>query len=431
MNLKSVRIPLTMRTWPWLAFLAGLGALALAGWLRRFPAIHDPRLYGQLQLASGILSLTFAASALVRFRGTGLRLPLLLACGFVIVGISLTGSSFVFHGFIEPNSAAALRDPLAWVIARTLLALLFVAALVAEKRLPFARNTGREIVLALVAIVVSTAILASAHNFLPSDFVVFPSGIFPRPGNLIPAALFLVAAFGFKRRLRKTHSAFDTSLYLGVVLNLACALAASQSELRLDPPFALAEICQAAGFTVLVGGAILDNLRLFGEVRQLAVSDSLTALANYRRLIDVMDSEILRSLRSQRPFALILFDLDGLKRINDRYGHLTGSRALCRVASALRLHCRVIDTAARHGGDEFALVLPETDASSAREVARRICDCVATDPEAPQLSISAGTAICPNEGTTIQALFDVADRDLYRAKRHAGPRFSTPQLRQK
>lgn len=430
MNLKKVRIPPTMRTWPWLALLAGFGALAFAGWLRRFPAIHDPQLYGQLQLASGILSLTFAASALVHFRGTGLRLPLLLACGFVIVGISLTGSSFAFHGFNELSSAAALRDPLAWVIARSLLALLFVAALVAEKRLPFARNTGREIAFALVAVVALTAILASAHNFLPRDFVVFPSGIFPRPGNLVPAVLFLVAAFGFKRRLRKPQSAFDLSLYLGAALNLACALAASQSKLRLDPPFALAEICQAAGFTVLVGGAILDNLRLFGEVRQLAVSDPLTGLANYRRLIDVMDSEILRSLRSQRPFALIFFDLDSLKRINDQYGHLTGNRALCRVAAALRLHCRVIDTAARHGGDEFALVLPETDAPAAREVARRICDCVTADSEAPPLSISSGVAVCPNEGTTIQALFDVADRDLYGAKRHAGPRINTPQLRQ-
>ena len=415
------------RKWPLLAIVTGAAALALAGWLRRFPAIHDPQLYSLLQLASGILALTFAASALVRFRGTGLRLPLLLACGFVIVGASLTGSSFVFRGLAEPSSDTALRDPLAWVVARTLLALLFVAALIAEKRLPFARNTGREILLALLSVVALSAVLSAAHKFLPSDFVLFPSGVFPRPGNLLPAVLYLVASFGFHSRLRKAQSAFDVSLYLGTALNLACSLAASQSELRLDPPFALAEILQAAGFGVLVGGAILDNLRLFGEVHQLAVSDPLTGLANYRRLIEVMDSEILRSSRSQRPFALILFDLDGLKRINDQFGHLVGNKALCRVAAALRLHCRVIDTAARPGGDEFALVLPESDFSAAHEVARRICDCVATDAETPAITVSAGVAVCPQDGELIQDLFNASDRELYRAKGASAPQFRATQ----
>lgn len=430
MDFRRIRIFQMSPPWPWLTFVVGIVALALASWLRRFPAIHDPRLYAQLQLASGILALTFAASSLVRFRGTGLRLPLLLACGFVIIGVSLTGSSFVFHGFTDPNAGAALRDPLAWVISRTLLGLLLVAALVAEKRLPSARNTGREIVLALLAVVAFTSVLAAAHNLLPSDLVVFPSGIFPRPGNLIPAILFLIASFGFNFRLRRTASAFDISLYLGTVLNFACSLAASQSRFRLDLPFALAEFLQAAGFAVLVAGAILDNLRLFGEVRQLAVSDPLTGLANYRRLIDVMDTEILRSSRSQRPFALILFDLDGLKKINDQYGHLVGSRALCRVADALRLHCRVIDTAARYGGDEFALVLPETEVSAACEVARRICGRVAADQERPPVSVSAGVAVHPRDGASIQSLLDVADRELYRDKGSKTSQFRAPQQQQ-
>lgn len=424
MNLRR-KWPWQEMPWPWLAVVIAIPALALAGWLRHFPAIHDPRLYGQLQLASGILALTFAASALVRFRGTGLRLPLLLASGFAIVGVSLSGSSFFFHRILEPSSDTSLRDPLAWVVSRTLLSLLFVAALVAEKRLPLARHTGREILLALLGVIAITSILAAAHNFLPTDYVVSLTAIFPRPGNLVPALFFLIASFGFNLRLRKTRSSFDVSLYWGTVLNLACSLAASQSKLRLDAPFALAEIFQTAGLGVLVGGAILDNLRLFGEVRQLAVSDPLTGLANYRRLMEVTDSEILRSLRSQRPFALVLFDLDGLKKLNDQYGHLVGNRALCRVAAALQLHCRVIDTAARHGGDEFALVLPETDALAAREVARRICETVADDSEQPPVRVSAGVAVCPHDGESIQKLFDAADRDLYRAKSH--PLFGASQ----
>src|SRR5204863_255923 len=81
-----------------------------------------------------------------------------------------------------------------------------------------------------------------------------------------------------------------------------------------------------------------------------------------------------RSQRTERPFAVILLDVDGLKRINDRHGHLVGSLALCRVAAVLQLSCRAIDTAARFGGDEFALVLPEADGVAAGLVMRRVSE---------------------------------------------------------
>jgi diguanylate cyclase (GGDEF)-like protein len=109
-------------------------------------------------------------------------------------------------------------------------------------------------------------------------------------------------------------------------------------------------------------------------------------------------------------------DLDGLKRINDRHGHLVGSHALCRVAAILRLNCRSIDTAARYGGDEFALVLPETSESSARQVAERVRDCLETDGEVPRLTLSVGIATFPKSGTTVQELLEFADRALYEMK---------------
>ena len=152
------------------------------------------------------------------------------------------------------------------------------------------------------------------------------------------------------------------------------------------------------------------------QLRYLAASDPLTGLANYRRLTEVLDTEIRRSDRSGRPFAVLLFDLDGLKHINDSWGHLAGNRALCRLADSLRLHCRSIDTAARYGGDEFALVLPETQERTAGLVVRRICCRLADDHQEPALSVSVGVAIHPHSGKTIENLLRAADEALYEAK---------------
>jgi diguanylate cyclase (GGDEF)-like protein/PAS domain S-box-containing protein len=152
------------------------------------------------------------------------------------------------------------------------------------------------------------------------------------------------------------------------------------------------------------------------HLRHLAATDALTGLANYRRLSETLESEIKRSDRTAQAFAVLIFDLDGMKRINDRYGHLAGNRALCRLADIFRFSCRSIDTAARYGGDEFAIILPETDAREADAVARRICERLSSDHEEPQLSVSVGIAVYPQDGATIEVLFHAADRALYKMK---------------
>jgi diguanylate cyclase (GGDEF)-like protein/PAS domain S-box-containing protein len=152
------------------------------------------------------------------------------------------------------------------------------------------------------------------------------------------------------------------------------------------------------------------------KVQLLAVTDPLTGLGNYRRLFEALDAEVKRTGRTGRPFAVLLLDLDQLKKINDRYGHLIGSQALCRLADVLRVDCRAIDTAARYGGNEFAVILPETTAAAARLVASRIRSRLATDSLQPPLSASIGVAVYPQDGETIEALLRTADRELYGMK---------------
>src|SRR5260370_664564 len=216
-------------------------------------------------------------------------------------------------------------------------------------------------------------------------------------------------------------------------MNPAVQLVGSQSHRLLDSPFVLAQALTVTSYAVALGGAFLDNARLFEQVSHLAVSDPLTGLANYRRLLDVLETETERTNRNGRPFAVLLLDLDGLKKINDTHGHLVGSHALNRLGHILRIHCRAIDTAARYGGDEFALVLPETSREEAERVANRIRAVMASDPEQPQISASIGIAIYNGHGERIEKLLSNADAQLYfqkpRPSVHSPPRQSAPDCR--
>jgi len=171
----------------------------------------------------------------------------------------------------------------------------------------------------------------------------------------------------------------------------------------------------------IIAEDVTRQRELEDHLRRLAARDSLTGLANYRHLVDVLDGEIKRSNRTNRQFALLFLDMDGLKRINDRHGHMVGSQALCRLADVLSSCCRGIDTPARFGGDEFAVVLPETDADQANQVARRICESVAGDSNGPKLTVSVGVAVYPQDGETIERLLREADLALYSMKQQRTP----------
>jgi diguanylate cyclase (GGDEF)-like protein/PAS domain S-box-containing protein len=171
---------------------------------------------------------------------------------------------------------------------------------------------------------------------------------------------------------------------------------------------------------------LTERKRAEEKIQLLGVTDPLTGLGNYRRFVDAFDAEVKRTGRTGRSFAVLLLDLDQLKTINDRYGHLAGSQALCRLADVMRVFCRGIDTAARYGGDEFAVILPETTATAAMLVASRIRSRLATDCLHPPFSASVGVAVYPQDGETMEALLRTADRELYRMKNGEGG--ATPMI---
>jgi diguanylate cyclase (GGDEF)-like protein len=387
-----------------------------ADWLREVSLRPDPILQGYLQITTGLFAFVFAAVALVRFQGTQDRLSLILGSGFLLSGATLIASSILFFQLIHESPVWFLWAPVAWWISRLLLALLFLAALVVEHFVPRSRHPRLEIAGALFGALSLTYLITAALRKLPPEISRHPTALVPNPLHLLPAVIFLVALAGYRRRKYLMDSAFDRSIYSAVWLNLAAQLAACQSEKLLDGPFMFSQIMNVASYAILLGGALLDSARVFEKVRHLAASDPLTGLANYRKLLDVLDTETERTLRTGRPFAVLLLDLDGLKRINDTYGHLVGSRALCRVADILRFYCRAIDTAARYGGDEFAVVLPETREEEAQRVATRIRETLAADQEEPSISASIGVSIYHGEGERVEKLLAEADQNLYDEK---------------
>lgn len=420
-------------------FLSHVGAFLLimfaAFWLRRIEIPPDALVQGYLQVIASLLAFVFAAVTLVRFQGTQDRISLILGAGFFLSGAVLIATSVLSFQFLPDARLRFLWAPIAWWLGRIILALLVVAALLVEHFMPRSRHPRREIAGALLAALAVTYVLAAALRGLPPAVSPHPDALFPSPQQLLPGVIFLVTLFWYRRRLMVEDSAFDRAIYAAIWLNVATQLAAAQSARRMDAPFLFAQGLMVLSYGVALGGALLDNAQLFERVRHMAVSDPLTGLANYRRLLDVLENETGRTDRTGRPFAVLLLDLDGLKIINDGYGHVVGSRALCRLADILRIHCRAIDTAARYGGDEFALVLPESEEEEAQRVADRIRAVLSSDEEPPRLSASIGISVYRGDGERIEKLLSEADQHLYaekarRAKRSPAdmpPRGRTPK----
>jgi diguanylate cyclase (GGDEF)-like protein len=162
--------------------------------------------------------------------------------------------------------------------------------------------------------------------------------------------------------------------------------------------------------------ALRQNKDLFEKMRQQASTDSMTDLYNRHFFNERFPEELKRAARYQRPLTVLLVDVDGFKRINDTLGHLKGDQVLKVVAQTLTTQLRSTDLLARFGGDEFVILLPETDEKAAGDVAERLKEAVATHQVAGvKLGVSIGMTIA-RSGATPEQLLEEVDRELYRQK---------------
>jgi diguanylate cyclase (GGDEF)-like protein len=243
---------------------------------------------------------------------------------------------------------------------------------------------------------------------------LFPSRVKDYPLEFVCIPFLLWAAVRFRAREAATAILVLSAIAIrGTVLGFGPFVRPAPNESLL---LLQAFMGVAAVMTLILVAAVSERKRVEAQLRHLAVSDALTGLGNYRQLTTVLEAEIQRSQRTERRFAVVFLDVDRLKQINDRHGHVVGSRALCRVAEALHGSCRAVDTATRFGGDEFALVLPEADAAAAERVVQRIGERLAQDSERPRVAASLGVAVYPQDGETVEALLGAADRVLYQMK---------------
>ncbi|MEM1009768.1 MAG: sensor domain-containing diguanylate cyclase, partial [Myxococcota bacterium] len=191
--------------------------------------------------------------------------------------------------------------------------------------------------------------------------------------------------------------------------------------------FASSEVEKNLGALANQVSPLLSHLQHFARLEYLAARDGLTGLFNHRTLMERAQTSLKAAHRFKRPLSVIMMDIDHFKKLNDRYGHPTGDQVLHQVAKVLQDSTREIDIAARYGGEEFAVLLEETDAKGALQLADRLRAAIASlhfcaehvDDELFSITVSIGVASFPQHAEQLSTLFKTADEALYLAK-HKG-----------
>ena len=291
----------------------------------------------------------------------------------------------------------------------------------------FASNLDRDALLGIVLRTAVDGVAASAGRASVRQSVGEPLREAARVGDVSVMRAALEAA---EREALRTGGPTDE--YADSIHALAHPLAASDggtsvvgliSVARANRPFDAAEI-ELFDYLARQAGVSVENVGLHEQVQRQAVTDDLTGLFNHRRFNEVLEAEIERSRRFAQPVGLVMLDLDDFKQINDTRGHQQGDQVLRDIAALLREYSREIDAPARYGGEELALILPQTDLEGAYQLAERLREGIEAHEMtmldgkgALRVTASIGVAAFPDSANDAADLVAVADAALYNAKR--------------
>lgn len=282
----------------------------------------------------------------------------------------------------------------------------------------------------------AVAVVVLLHDLLPARFRT------PAVGGLevlaaigLTTVLLTLTGFGGSPFVYAYHLvAVAVALAMGGAIALGAAALATLAYagvLALDPAFRIYGGDELLRFGLNIGSlwllAYLAGVFASGERRmratvlELSRTDTLTSLFNRAQLFPTLEQEVQRTRRSERGFCLLMIDLDGLKAVNDSYGHHRGDEVLRTLAGVIRRSIRLVDTAYRYGGDEFLVLLPETDFAGAFVVAEKIragAEEAGLKAGGGELltSVSIGLVSCPEDGTSTEELMIAVDRAMYQAK---------------
>ena len=242
-----------------------------------------------------------------------------------------------------------------------------------------------------------------------------------RNGELASFSANVRADAGLKPLLTDTVAAIALPIFYAEQLHGILYVESSQPV-----DFSDEEVLLLGTLADLIAGA-LHNAFSFQKAQEQAITDGLTGVKTHRFFMEALSAEWKRSTRAGRSFALVLMDLDRFKFVNDFYGHLEGDLVLQRVGHILETNCRRSDVVARYGGDEFVILMPETNMEHARQLASKLRGWIAADALLREKNISAsfGIACYPLHGSSPQELIQVADASMYLSKHQGGNAVST------